>query len=39
MTRPAPFWKRAAWMVAIWSASVAVLAMVGLILRSWLRNG
>ncbi len=31
-----PLWKRLAWMVAIWATSVAVLGVVGYILRLWL---
>ena len=34
--RAAPLWKRLAWMVAIWSASVAALGVVSLALRFWL---
>lgn len=33
--RPA-FWRQLAWMVAIWAASVAVLAVVAKLLRWWL---
>lgn len=31
-----PLWKRLAWMAAIWGMSVAVLGVVGYILRLWL---
>jgi hypothetical protein len=34
-----PVWKRLAWMVAIWAASVATLGVVAGILRLWLRAG
>jgi hypothetical protein len=33
-----PFWKRLAWMIAIWSASVAALALLSLGLRFWLKT-
>lgn len=32
----APLWRRLAWLVAIWLASVAVLAVVAGVLRAWL---
>lgn len=35
-TDPGPFWKRLAWMVAIWASSVAILGTVAMILRAWL---
>lgn len=34
----APLWKRLAWMAAIWAKSVAVLGLVGYILRLWLKG-
>ncbi len=30
-------WKRLAWMAAIWAASVAVLGVVAMLLKAWLR--
>jgi hypothetical protein len=33
----APFWKRFAWLLLIWSASVAALGAVSLVLRLWLK--
>ncbi len=44
-TRPAPamqpaptsVWKRLGWMLLIWSASVAALGALSLILRLWLK--
>lgn len=35
-TPPAPLWRRLAWMAMIWAASVAILGLVTLMLRSWL---
>jgi hypothetical protein len=46
-TRPAPtsdpaetrsVWKRLGWMLLIWSASVAALGALSLILRLWLKR-
>jgi hypothetical protein len=36
-TAIAPIWKRLLWMLVIWSASVATLAAVSLLLRWWLK--
>ena len=33
---PAPLWRRLAWFVGLWAASVAVLALVAFVIRSWL---
>lgn len=32
----APLWRRLAWMVAIWAASVLALGIVATIIRKWL---
>jgi hypothetical protein len=32
-----PWWKRLAWLVAIWAMSVAALGVVAFILRWWIR--
>ena len=32
-----PLWRRLAWMVAIWAASVSALGAVAVVIRSWLR--
>jgi hypothetical protein len=37
MSAAAPWWKRLAWMMAIWAASVAALGLVSLALRFWLK--
>lgn len=34
---PTPVWKRLGWMLLIWSASVAALGALSLILRLWLK--
>ena len=34
--RPGPLWRRLAWFVGLWAASVAVLAIVAFVIRSWL---
>ena len=34
---PAPLWQRLGWMVAIWAASVAALAVVATVIRFVLR--
>jgi Protein of unknown function (DUF2474) len=34
----APLWKRVAWLLVIWSAGVAALGAVSLLLRWWLRG-
>jgi Protein of unknown function (DUF2474) len=33
----APLWKRLAWLLLIWSASVAALGAVSLVLKLWLK--
>ncbi|MEW9856098.1 DUF2474 domain-containing protein [Novosphingobium sp. M1R2S20] len=33
----APLWKRLAWLLAIWCASVAVLSVVAWVIRIWLK--
>ncbi|HQS70691.1 MAG: hypothetical protein B7Y36_12695 [Novosphingobium sp. 28-62-57] len=33
----APLWRRLAWMLAIWTGSVAVLGAVAFIIRTWLK--
>jgi len=38
MSAAAPWWKRLAWMVTIWAASVAALGLVSLALRFWLKS-
>lgn len=37
METPAPLWKRLVWMMAIWGASVVLLAIVAFIIRVALR--
>ena len=34
---PVPWWKRVAWLVAIWATSVAALGIVAQILRALIR--
>jgi hypothetical protein len=33
----APLWKRVSWLLLIWTASVAALGAVSLVLRWWLK--
>ena len=33
---PGPWWKRLAWLVAIWGGSVAALGLVAGVIRWWL---
>ena len=35
--RPAPLWRRLAWLVAIWALSVAALGVVAWAIRTMLR--
>jgi hypothetical protein len=37
MSAQPPLWRRLAWLIAIWSASVAALGAVSLLLRLWLK--
>jgi hypothetical protein len=37
MESVSPLWKRLAWMVAIWAASVLALAVLAGIIRLWLK--
>lgn len=32
-----PWWKRIAWLVAIWAMSLAVLGAVAFVIRCWLK--
>lgn len=34
---PGPLWKRLLWLVGIWVASVTVLGVVAMIIRTWLK--
>ncbi|MET0371061.1 MAG: DUF2474 domain-containing protein [Sphingobium sp.] len=36
LSAPGPLWKRLAWMAAIWTASVAALGAVAMLIRLWL---
>jgi hypothetical protein len=38
MEGESPFWKRLAWMIAIWGASVMSLALVAVLIRFWLKS-
>lgn len=33
---PGPLWRRLAWFVGLWAASVSVLAITAFVIRSWL---
>ncbi len=33
-----PWWKRIAWLVAIWAMSLAVLGTVAMVIRFWLKG-
>lgn len=33
-----PWWKRIAWLVAIWAMSLVVLGTVAMIIRFWLKT-
>lgn len=37
MDEHVPLWRRLAWMIAIWAASVTVLGLIASVLRLWLR--
>lgn len=34
---PGPVWRRVLWFIGLWAAGVACVALVGVILRVWLR--
>jgi len=34
---PDPLWKRLIWLIAIWMMSVGLLALVGGVIRYWLK--
>ncbi|WP_293921935.1 DUF2474 domain-containing protein [Sphingobium sp. UBA5915] len=34
---PHPLWKRLGWLIAIWTMSVGSLALVGGVIRYWLK--
>ncbi len=36
-TGPGPWWKRLAWLVVIWAASVAALGAVAWVIRLWIK--
>ena len=38
MTSGPALWKRLAWLVLIWAASVGVVSTVSLLLRFWLKS-
>lgn len=37
MAAPGPWWRRVAWLAAIWAMSVAALGIVAGVIRFWLR--
>ena len=36
MQNEAPLWQRLAWMIVIWSVSVAVVGIVAALIRMWI---